>query len=100
MRKRNKKIIIKKRFVTNIALIFAVILISNIAFNGVSGKKEYKTSSITINSNDTLWNIARKICKENTNLNINKVIYEIKEINNMETSNISVGQSLEIPIYQ
>ena len=40
-----------------------------------------KTTSITIKSGDTLWGISKRICNNDSSLNIQEVIYDIKEIN-------------------
>ncbi|MFN2364601.1 MAG: LysM peptidoglycan-binding domain-containing protein [Halarsenatibacteraceae bacterium] len=49
-----------------------------------------------VNNGDTLWNLARRYYDSNTDLR--KVIFEIKEINNMTTSDIRPGQQIIIPL--
>ena len=61
--------------------------------------EEIKTKDIVIKNNDTIWNIASDICDENDSLNIQNVVIQIKQINNMTTSDLYIGQQLKIPIY-
>ncbi len=49
----------------------------------------------TVSSGDTLWSIVSKMYPDE---NIRKVVDEIKEINNLESSCITVGDTLLIPI--
>lgn len=69
-------------------------------FNNTSNniKNQYivQTEKITVNNGDTLWNLARRYYDSNTDLR--KVIFDIKKINNMSTSDIRPGQQIEIPL--
>ncbi len=87
-----------KRIVANILLILAIFTLFRLLAVYELGKEEVKTYDIIIDDNDTLWNIASKISSEKE-LNIQKVIYDIQDINNMNSSNIYKGQTLLIPIY-
>ena len=51
--------------------------------------------AVTVESGDTLWSIALKYSDGKTD--IRKFIYEISNINGLESSDISVGQQLLIP---
>lgn len=89
-----------KRVITNIFIIFCVIVLVNIILNFTSGAKHIDTKTVTVSSNDTLWSIATDICKSsNDNLNVQNIVIEIKEINNLKSSNIYLGQELNIPVY-
>ena len=58
----------------------------------------YKT--ITVNSGDTLWSIAQYEKNENAyykDSDIRDIVYDIKEINNLNSSSLSINQSLKIP---
>lgn len=87
-----------KRIILNILVAFAIFFLFRLFTAYELGKEEIKTYTIIIDENDTLWNIAGNISKEK-NMNIQKVIYDIQDINQMSTSNIYKGQTLLIPIY-
>ena len=62
--------------------------------------KHIDTRSIVVSSNDTLWNIAKDICNNSSeDLNVQNIVIEIKNINELKSSEIYLGQTLEIPIY-
>ena len=94
-----KKITItsKKRFIFTIFLVISVCFI----FSSKSfGKKEIPTYNYTVSSNDTLWNISKDVCnKSDENLDIQNVVRDIKVRNNLNDSDIFVGQVLKLPIY-
>lgn len=87
-----------KRIISNILLILVALIISGIITTYGFGKEEVKTYDIIVKDRDTLWNIASDISREN-NMEINKVIYDIQDVNGMTNSNIYKGQVLLIPIY-
>lgn len=89
------------KIIRNIVIMVAIIIFFNIFVCPIIGKQDLATKTITVASNDTLWNIASNVItsSKDKSLNINKVIYEIKNINNLEDSNIYIGQSLEVPLY-
>lgn len=89
-----------KRIITNIAIILIFILMMNLISNFTFGNKHIDTKQITVRSNDTLWKIAQDVCDDASEpLNVQNVVIEIKNINNLQSSNIYLGQVLEIPIY-
>ena len=61
------------------------------------GLTKYYTS-ITVESGDTLWDIAKEYRKSETS-DINSYIDEIKSINNLVTDEITAGQNLIIVYY-
>lgn len=89
-----------KRVTINVLILLAIFMMYNVFTSNIFGKRELKTKEITIASQDTLWNISSKICKENSSLNIQEVINDIKEINGLKDSNIAIGDVLSIPIYE
>ena len=98
--KRNKRIKINlQKLLSNISVLFVVIMITVILTSNVSAKKEFITTQITVDSSDTLWSIAGSLSKKDSNLNIQQVIYDIQEVNGLKNSDIYIGQVLEIPIY-
>lgn len=89
-----------KRIIMNICVILMMLVICNVISNYTFGNKHIETKSITVASNDTLWKIAEDVCNESSQgLNVQNIVIEIKNINNLKSSNIYLGQVLEIPVY-
>jgi LysM repeat protein len=82
------------RFILSITILF-ILLLSFISLftTKVFSYENPKYDNTVVASGDTLWSIAK-----NYEGNINEKIYEIKKINNLDTSDIYVGQELLIPI--
>lgn len=87
------------KFIVNVLFILSMLLIISLFTNYNLANKQLKTNEVIVQSDDTIWNLAKKACKNKENVNIQNVIIEIKEINNLSSSNIYVGQVLNIPIY-
>ena len=64
--------------------------------NDSMAQLNFETERVIVKNGDTLWNLAKKYYGTKTDLR--KVIYEIKEINNMSNSDIRPGQQIKIPI--
>lgn len=99
-----KKIKYKKRkkynkIVVNVLFILSVLFIVTLFTNFNLANKQIKTNKIVVQTDDTIWNLAKRACKNNKDLNIQNVVIQIKEINNLSSSDIYVGQVLNIPIY-
>ena len=47
---------------------------------------------------ETLWSIAEGLYSDE-NSNIQKIIYDIKDVNNMTESIVYEGQTINIPVY-
>lgn len=88
-----------RRLFVNILFILGLFMIFNILTSQIFGKKEISTTDVAVKSGDTLWSISSNICKDDSGLNIQEVIYDIKEINNLDTSNIIEGTIIQVPIY-
>lgn len=98
--KRRKRVRINiEKVIKNISFLFIVIMLVVVITSNVSAKREFITSQITIDKADTLWSIAGSISNKNNELNIQKVIYDIQEINGLKNSDIYVGQVLQVPVY-
>ncbi|MDD4066656.1 MAG: LysM peptidoglycan-binding domain-containing protein [Clostridia bacterium] len=97
-RKGNNRIVRRNITIMTIITIMACLLVFN-SSTAISNT-EIKYIDYTVCHGDTLWSIA-KIVKENNinykNKDIREIIYEIKELNNMEISNIYIGNKLTIP---
>ena len=95
------RIVNKSKFFRGFILLFVVLLFVLFNFCNKSQSEEiqhYKT--ITVNSGDTLWSIAQYEKNENAyykDLDIREIVYDIKEVNNLRSSNLSINQSLKIP---
>lgn len=61
----------------------------------VSGYREEQYRSIIVHSGDTLWSIAERYGE---NSNIREYIYNIKEINNLDSSMLYENTALLVPI--
>lgn len=89
----------KKFIISTTMLIFIVIftvLLSNKSFSNV----KYEKKIIYISSGDTLWTIAQDEQQYNKyyeNKSISEIVYDIKNINNLETGYIYEGEKIEIP---
>ena len=97
------KIVNIKKFIRGISLIISLILfVILILGNNVSlshGEPQYK--DLYVASGDTLWSIANNELVINTyyqDKDIREVIKELKNINNLNSSALYVGQKLIIPM--
>ncbi len=92
----NRKKFIRSLFIILIIILFFFIIISKSSFSYI--EKEYKT--MYIKSGDTLWSIAARLQNNNyyKGRDIRLIIDDIKEINNLNNSNLSVNQELKIPV--
>ena len=105
-KKKNKKGRAKQRFL-KIVLCLAIFAVTAAVIIAVKSSRttadeslelnKYYTS-ITVESGDTLWDIAREYKKSETS-DINSYIDEIKSINNLTSDNITAGQNLIIVYY-
>ena len=97
-----KKIVNVKRFIISTTILFLLILLGGSAIINTTyscNKVEYKTIYIT--QGDTLWKIASEEQTKNSyykNKDVRDIIYDIKEINNLNVSDLKIGQELKIPI--
>lgn len=93
----------KKKFVKAILLIIVltigiVLIMTSEAFS----HQEIKYKSVSVIYGDTLWDIAKIEQKNNEyykEKDIRDIIQNIKNINNLTSSSLKEGQTLEIPIY-
>lgn len=81
------------RFIFSMSIIFIVIFsVFNSVFAVVFSHEEPTYEKIIVAKGDTLWSIAQTI-----DGNISENIFEIKKLNNLNNSDIYVGQELLIP---
>lgn len=82
----------KKLIVNTLLIILAIYLFFMLITPAISGKTECET--YIVQPGDTLW----EICEEKfPDEDPRKVIYEIKKINGLGTSEIRAFQKIEIP---
>ena len=95
------RIVNKKKFIRSISItigliVFIILILSNISFSHTT--VNYKEIAIT--SGDTLWNIAKYERSNNEyfkNDDIRDIVDEIKYLNNLSSSNLKIGDKLNIP---
>ena len=88
----------KERFYI-VLFIFGLLVVFSFFTSTSVGKKQVETYEIEVQNSDTIWDIASDICKKDSYLNIQNIILEIKDINNLSSSDIFAGQILNVPIY-
>lgn len=89
----------RKNVKNNVFIIFAFVLAILVFSKSCFAETKLDVKEVTIQSNDTLWDIASNICQDNEKLNIQNVIIDIKDINGLDSSDIYVGQTIYIPKY-
>lgn len=97
------KIVNMKKFIRS--LIIAMLSIVFLLFVGLSNtysKGEVRYREQYIYEGDTLWSIAEQELKENKyyeNQDIRNIVNEIKNINNIDSGNLKIGQKIQIPTF-
>lgn len=95
MKKNNKRI---KTMRNNIIILFIAIFILHLLFTNIFASKDFNTKEYVVMRGETLWSIAETISTDE-NSNIQKIIYDIKDVNNMNESTVYEGQIINIPVY-
>lgn len=82
-------------FIVATILVFAIIMgaVFGTTVSGASVTKAYYV--ITVESGDTLWSIASEYGSNRND--VRQLIYEISNLNELESSEIYIGQQLLIP---
>ena len=92
-----------KKFIKIIIAISGIILFLNILIpDKIYSYKELEYKNIYVLSGDTLWSIAKEEKEFNDyykGRDLRDIVQNIKSINNLSNTNLSVNQSLKIPIY-
>lgn len=97
------KIVDMRKFIRSLAIVMLSILF--LLFTGLSNtysKGEVRYKEQYIYQGDTLWSIAQQEAKQNKyyeNEDIRIIVNEIRTINNMDNSNLKVGQKIKIPTF-
>ena len=94
------KIVNKKKFIRSMILLLTIIILALLGINHTYSKTEVAYKEDYIIKGDTLWSIAEKERNTNEyyrNEDIRKVMYEIKQLNNIKDENLEIGQKILIP---
>ncbi|MCI8760552.1 MAG: LysM peptidoglycan-binding domain-containing protein [Clostridia bacterium] len=94
------KIVNKKKFLRSCILLMGIIIVAVLGINNTYSKAEITYKEDYIIKGDTLWSIAENEVNTNNyykNKDIRKVMYEIKELNNIKNENLEIGQKIIIP---
>ena len=86
----------KKLIIFFVILIIAILAKNSYSNDDISYKTEYVVAG------DTLWSIAEQEVNNNEyykNDDIRTVVYDIKYINNLKSSELTQGMKLKIPVY-
>ena len=90
-----------KRFIRSIAIILGIMFALSLIFaKGTLSHKEIEYVSMYVAPGDTLWGIAKELQTTNDyykNKDIRYIISDIKNKNDLESSNLNVDQELKIP---
>lgn len=97
MKKSRKKLKIKKgKILVLIILIISIIFVINKSYSKVEVNYELEYASY----GDTLWSIAERESKNNKyyqNKDIRYIVYDLKQVNNLSSSDLKEGQEIKIP---
>lgn len=84
-----------------VIIFFVILIIAILAKNSYSNDDiSYKTEYVV--AGDTLWSIAEQEINNNEyykNDDVRTVVYDIKYINNLKSSELKQGMKLKIPVY-
>ena len=97
-----KRIVNFRRFlISNVVLFVGVFVLISAIVNNTYSYTEPKYKTIYTEEGDTLWNIANIEKSQNEyykNKDIRYIVSSIKEVNDLNVSDLNVGQKLLIPI--
>jgi len=95
MKKNNKRI---KTMRNNIIILSVAICLLNLLFTNIFAVKDLDTKEYVVMRGETLWSIAEDLYSEE-NSDIQKIIFDIKDVNNMNDSIVYEGQVINVPVY-
>lgn len=97
------KIVNMKKFIRSLVIVMiSILFLLFVSFSNTYSKGEVRYREQYIYEGDTLWSIAEQEAKENKyyeNEDIRNIVNEIRHINNMDNSNLKVGQKIQIPTF-
>lgn len=97
------KIVNMQKFIRSlIIVILSILFLLLVGFSNTYSKGEIKYREQYIYEGDTLWSIAEKELRENKyyeNEDVRNIVHEIKNINNIDSGNLKIGQKIQIPTF-
>lgn len=102
---KNVKIVNMRKFIRSIAILIGIVIAITFFSTKASlshndeGQMDYET--ICVSQGDTLWNIATNQQENNPyygGKDVRFIVSELKEINQLESGNLQVGQELKVPV--
>ena len=94
-----KKTRLPNKFIVLCAVAFVVGIMCGLIFSTFASEPaEVKRVEFVVSKGDTLWDIADAYT--DSEYDIRYTIYRIKEINNMDTSEVHPGEVIVVPIYK
>lgn len=96
------KIVNKKKFIRSIILLefisilFLVLSSRAFSYGEITYRKQY------VAGGDTIWKIAEEVKENNSyyeNKSIGEIVFDLKRVNDLKNSQLSIGQELKIPTY-
>ena len=95
MKNNNKRI---KTMRNNVIILTIAICMLHLLFTNIFASKELDTKEYVVMRGETLWSIAEGLYSEE-NSDIQKIVYDIKDVNNMSESIVYEGQIINLPVY-
>lgn len=96
-KKKRTRIANKPRFTLFCILCTLLIIIGVNTLTNASASKTAETYTLCVTSGDTLWEIAR--ASNTTGKDLRNIVDDIMRLNNLHSTNLHVGDILQIPIY-
>ena len=100
---RRLRIVNKMKFIkTNVVIIMLLILFVFSFINMASSNTSISYKVDYIVQGETLWDIAKREAEMNKyyeGADIRDIVYNLREINHLESANVSEGEELKIPSY-
>ena len=96
------RIVNMKKFIRSTSIMIGLIVLLILMLTNISfSHTDLKYKEIAVSSGDTLWSIAKYEKNSNSyfeDKDIRDIIDEIKYVNNLKDSNLSIGDKLNIPV--
>lgn len=95
------RIVNMKKFIRSTSIMIGLIVLLILMLTNISfSHTDLRYKEIAVSSGDTLWSIAKYEKNSNSyfeDKDIRDIIDEIKFVNNLKDSNLSIGDKLSIP---
>lgn len=97
------RIVNKRKFIRSISIVGIIMSLLIIFSKATYSKGEVTYKENYIYSGDTLWSISKNEIENNKyfeNKDIRDVVSELKYLNNLNQSDLKVGEKIVIPVYK